>query len=74
MVNFFKNLFGMSLKSKVMKVISERIDEVQKLHDSELNDLCISKNVTVRNIVEKYKADKEAVTEKHINSILSKVL
>lgn len=84
-MNFIKNLFGLSLRSKVMKVIENKIKEAQKALDLEVKQL----NTEISNrkfLLEDELKDKltdlkfekinrkDTIEEKHLSNILSKII
>ncbi len=85
MLNFFKNLFGISLKAKVMKAVNKKLDAMQKAYDSEVAQLVAGKKMALKRAKQEYlesvsstkfahNAKKSEVADKHVDSILSKIL
>jgi len=78
-------LFKTSIKSKVMKVIANKIKEAQKAHDEELariksnyksNRIVLLHNLEMdlKNLLELHKDAEVKIAEKHVNLILSKII
>lgn len=78
-------MFKKSIKKQVMKVIANKIAEAQKAHDDEIRitkSEISSKKIELLNKfeeeVKKLKIDSKAqldsITEKHVNSILNKII
>lgn len=67
-------MFKTSIKSKVMKIINDKINEAQKVYEGESRDLdeqLASTIYTAKMLSKKAQSD---LVEKHVNSILSKVI
>lgn len=63
-VKTLNNMFGNTkIKNRVMEAIDAKIKEVQKKHDEELKELEM-----------KFEADQVTLADKHVNSILSKII
>ena len=84
-MNFIKNLFGLSLRSKVMKVIDDKINQAQKQLDSELkdlNDYSVNQKFLIidemrdklRDLRFEKSSKKSEIESRHINSILNKII
>lgn len=85
MINFLKNLFGLSMKGKVMKVINQRINDAQKALDNDVENLRKRKSSQLLRASESYRdsvagakfsftAEVEQAEEKHLNQLLAKIL
>lgn len=85
MINFFRNLFGSSLKSKVMKVIETKINNAEKALKDELKVIkkeawdagyktLEDARIELKRIESQKKTQLIETTDKHINNILSKIL
>lgn len=70
MRNFFRNLFGLSLKSKVAKVIEQRINEVQEDHDERIADARFARNVRLNQVRSEYNTEKLKIESESIKRIL----
>lgn len=85
MINFLKNLFGLSLKSKVLKAVHKKLDEAQKVFDREVASLNSGKKQSIRNAKSacrsqvsnarsNYRSEVSNAENKHLNQILAKIL
>lgn len=85
MKNFFRNLFGTSIKSKVMAVIEARIESAQRLYDIEVKALKGSKkdqkvqavkdfDTKIKDINDTHENKKAVLVDRHVDNILSKLL
>ncbi len=85
MLNFFRNLFGVSIKSQVMKAVSDKISAAQKAYDDEVYilktklryrkmQLLDELDVALQNLDESHCSDKANLVGKHVGSVLSKIL
>lgn len=79
-----KNLFGLNIKSEVMKVIKSRIADAQKKYDDEVDAMEMALYDKVKDINAQaedeirvsravHRADKEAVAKKHISGVIGKL-
>lgn len=84
MLNFIKNLFGLSLKSKVMKVLNKRFEDAQKAFDADIKEARTQKNLRIFEAVDIYRDTinqaKLAYTEnkcdieaEHLDNLLAKL-
>ena len=74
MINFFRDLFGFSIKSHCMKAFEKKLDEVDKLYRSDINQARYNLKERISEAKEKYEDDKEKIADKHITSVMSKIL
>lgn len=74
MINFLKNLFGMSLRSKVMKTVERKIAEAQKACDSEVAIAVKSYKDRQFKLRCEHIEEKGAIEDRHIRSILARIL
>lgn len=63
-----------TIKGRVMEIINDRIDAVQEAHDEEIAYLEDTHVQEIQKIKDAHQINKVLVTEKHINSILNKIL
>lgn len=63
-----------TIKNRVMAVINKKIELAQKDFDTDSEILVNDYNVTVHNLGQKLITDKDALLEKHVNTILGKIL
>lgn len=74
MINFLKNLFGVSIRSKVMKAVEKKISDAQKACDSEIAGLTKSRKETIADLNKHYVIRRDEIAERHVNNILSKLI
>lgn len=74
MINFFRDLFGLSIRSKVMKVINQRINVVEKLYRENMTQAYDVWTDEVGEAKDRYEDAKEMITEKHVDMILNKII
>lgn len=85
MINFLKDLFGFSLRSKVMKVIDDKISSYQKLCDKEIDDLNTEIYNKKTELIDTFSENLEKLSyerkdrkieieNKFINNILNKII
>lgn len=67
-------MFGRSLRSRVIKAINKKIDEAEKEYAKDLVDLNEKLKSSLKTLRFKYLSDKIAITEKHVNGLLSKII
>lgn len=63
-----------SVKGQVMKIINARIKEAQQLFEADVKSLDDSFGAQVEVLKTNLVNDKAAALEKHVNSVLSKVI
>lgn len=84
-MKFIKNMFGLSLKARVMAVLNQRIEEAEKAMNAELSALGSAKKQALVTAKVVYKKEVQAikdihfnntieVADKHVNSILAKII
>ncbi len=65
------DMFKPTIKSRVMKVVKDRIDQAQKLHDEEIKSLDEKHKSDVKAMEERLTAKKDEVTETTVNDLVS---
>lgn len=63
-------MFKDSIKKRVMKVVSARIDAAQKAHDEEVKQLQAKAEAEQEAIKLKLQEDTELSAEKHVKSVI----
>lgn len=85
MIKFLKHVCGLSLKARVMAVLNQRIEQAEKAMEAELSELGVAKKKALLTAKVVYKNEVQAikdihtantceVADKHVNSILAKVI
>jgi hypothetical protein len=74
MINFLRNLFGVSIRSKVIKAIESKISEVEKVYKTEMDVAHLDYKDQIASVKNKYEDIKEKITERNIDKILSKFI
>lgn len=67
-------MFKTSIKSKVMKVINDKINEAQKVYETESKDLDEQLSSTIYTAKMLNKKAQSDLVDKHVNSILGKII
>lgn len=85
MLNYFRSLFGFSIKRQVMKAVNEKIKSAQALYDQEEKELNVKFQKMVRVTQDQYentlenlkndaKNDKQILINKHVETVMSKFI
>lgn len=67
-------MFKTSIKSRVMKAIKDKIAEAQKVYEQESKDLDEQLESTIYTAKMQNKKAQSDLVDKHVNSILGKVI
>lgn len=63
-----------SIRSRVMAVVEEKIQEAQNAYDAEQEELLDQFEKALDDLHAKMKSEKEGLIEKHVQSIIKKIL
>lgn len=85
MRNILELLFGVSIKRRVLEILNEKIEEVQKAYNEELSTLKLRKDgdiLTIRAeadarveaVVENFEDTRSGLAKKHVREALSNLL
>lgn len=67
-------MFRKSIRKSVMKVINKRIEEAQKAHDAEVDELNKNLELDIVKLRDRCNIAKSEVEDRHVNSIIGKLI
>lgn len=67
-------IFKKSIKKRILEVIESKLEEVQKAFDAEIKSLEDEYEAAYLRLGEKLDIEKLQAEEKHINSVLAKII
>lgn len=67
-------MFKNQIEKRVMAAIKNRIERAQKEHDEEVEKMILEHESRIRELEAQHEQDKTQVLEKHVDSILQKIL
>jgi len=69
MKNFLKNLFGLSIKSKILKILNEKINASQKHFDDSIYFIKQSRKASNKTVFENFSAELTRIQNDYKNAV-----